>query len=70
MAAKPCWRFRSWDRTILAKPFARIAMVFGPPIWAAAAASAAEMEAARQDLEDTLNPLTAAASEYLERCER
>ena len=23
MAADPCWRFRSWDRTVLAKPFRR-----------------------------------------------
>jgi hypothetical protein len=41
-------------------------MVFGPPIWADADTSAAEMEAARKDLEDTLNRLTAAAAEYLE----
>lgn len=66
MAAKPCWRFRSWDRTILAKPFARIAMVFGPPIWVDAVASVAEIEVARQDLEDTLNRLAASASEYLQ----
>jgi lysophospholipid acyltransferase (LPLAT)-like uncharacterized protein len=66
MAAKPCWRFRSWDRTILAKPFARIVMVFGPPIWTDAAASAADMESARQDLEDTLNRLLASAAEHLE----
>lgn len=70
MAAKPCWRFRSWDRTILAKPFARVVMVFGPPIWADADGSAPQMEAARQDLEDTLNRLTAMASEYLKVCDR
>ena len=31
MAADPCWRFRSWDRTVLAKPFSKIVMA----IWAA-----------------------------------
>jgi lysophospholipid acyltransferase (LPLAT)-like uncharacterized protein len=58
MAADPCWRFRSWDRTVLAKPFSRIVMAFGPPIWIAKDVSAAQLEAARLHLEQSLNQLT------------
>ena len=33
MAAHPCWRFHSWDRTVLPKPFSNIVMALGPPMW-------------------------------------
>ena len=29
--AHPCWRFRSWDRTVLPKPFSNIVIALGPP---------------------------------------
>lgn len=58
MAAHPCWRFRSWDRTVLAKPFSRIALAFGPPLWVDASASPERLEEMRQDLELSLNALT------------
>lgn len=65
MAANPCWRFRSWDRTMLAKPFARITFIFGPPIWVTAGMSSKDLEVLRQDLQDTLNRLTANAAEHV-----
>ncbi len=61
-AAKPCWRLRSWDRTLIAKPFSRVALAFGPPIWVPRDASPEELESGRKQLEDCLNDLTRQAA--------
>lgn len=66
MAARPCWRFRSWDRTLLPKPFSRIAFVFGPPIWVDSRASSEEIDTGRRQLEKSLNELTQIASSALD----
>jgi len=66
MAARPCWRFRSWDRTVLAKPFSRVVMAFGPPVGIHREASPEESEAKRVELENRLNDLTARAEADLE----
>lgn len=58
MAAHPCWRLRTWDRTILAKPFARIVFAFGPFIHVERGASPERMEQIRVELEDCLNDLS------------
>ncbi len=58
MAANPCWRFRSWDRTILAKPFAHVAMAYGSPIRVSRDASPQDLERIRKDLEEALKRLT------------
>jgi lysophospholipid acyltransferase (LPLAT)-like uncharacterized protein len=63
MAANPCWRFRSWDRTVLAKPFSNIVMAFAPPIWVERDISPSRLEQTRLDLERTLNRLTEQAEE-------
>lgn len=65
MAANPCWRFRSWDRTMLAKPFARVAFVYGPPIWITEEMSATDLEVMRRELQATLNRLTLKATEVV-----
>lgn len=65
MAASPCWRFRSWDRTVLAKPFARIVVAFGPPLHVGRDASAERLEALRLELETSLNKLTSDAEKAL-----
>ena len=65
MAADPCWRFRSWDRTVLAKPFSQIVMAIGPPMWIERDISSAQLEGARLDLETRLNQLTYAAEEAI-----
>lgn len=31
--AHPCWQFKTWDRFILPKPFCKIAIRVGNPIW-------------------------------------
>lgn len=61
MAAHPCWRFGSWDRTVLAKPFARVVMAFGPMIRVERGATAERIEQYRIELETSLNNVTAAA---------
>lgn len=63
MAAHPCWRFRSWDRTVLAKPFSRVVMAFGPMIRIERGATAERMEDYRVELEAGLNAATEAAEQ-------
>lgn len=61
VAANPCWRFRSWDRTLLAKPFSHVAVAMGRPLAVEKDASADRLEEMRKGLEDELNRLTAEA---------
>ncbi len=63
MAAHPCKRFRSWDRTMLARPFGRIVFAFGPAIRVERDASRERMEELRRELEDSLNRLSAQAQQ-------
>ncbi len=58
MAANPCWRLRSWDRTVIAKPFARAALVFGPPVLIERGVSHERLEEYRTGLERQLNELS------------
>jgi lysophospholipid acyltransferase (LPLAT)-like uncharacterized protein len=67
MAANPCWRFRSWDRTVLARPFSKIVMAFGPPVWIDKNISPLDLERARLELERSLNRLTEQSEEALKR---
>ncbi|MEW6593580.1 MAG: lysophospholipid acyltransferase family protein [Thermodesulfobacteriota bacterium] len=61
VAADRYWAFRSWDRTILPKPFARLVLCYGEPLAVAADAGGEAIEAARLELEQRLNRLYAAA---------
>lgn len=45
MGARPCWRFASWDRSILPLPFARVVCAFGERV-------AVPPDAGRDDLEE------------------
>ena len=65
VAAKPCWRFRSWDRTLLGKPFSRVVLAFGPPIRVDREATDEQLEVIRLDLENSLNGLTRQCEEAL-----
>lgn len=49
----------SWDRFLVAWPFGRGEIRFGAPIRVPRDADAAQLEAARRELEDSLNDLTA-----------
>jgi lysophospholipid acyltransferase (LPLAT)-like uncharacterized protein len=66
VAASPCWRFNSWDRTLLPKPFSRVVLAFGAPMQVDRDISADGLEAHRLDLQNTLNGLTLQAEKALE----
>lgn len=55
------WSFRSWDQTVLPKPFARIAMCFEEPLTVPPSLSAEEMEHWRLKLEGRMLDLYARA---------
>ncbi|MHC1725701.1 MAG: lysophospholipid acyltransferase family protein [Syntrophobacteraceae bacterium] len=61
VAASSCWRFRSWDRTVLPKPFSKIVFAFGPLIHVEKGAPAQKIEEYRVQLETSLNEITAKA---------
>lgn len=52
---------RSWDRFVIAWPFGRGVIVYGPPIRVPAAADAATVESCRLAVEAALNAVTAEA---------
>src|SRR3990172_6717665 len=58
MAARPALRFGSWDRTFLPLPFARVRVVYGPPILVPKSTREEALEELRRRLEDELNRLT------------
>jgi hypothetical protein len=62
VSASPAWIFRNaWDRTLLAKPFARVEVVFGEKLVVPRKLTAPEFEALRSALEDRLVALQAGA---------
>lgn len=60
-AASSSWRLGSWDRMIVPRPFARIAVAVGPPMTIAPTLSVEELEKAAEELADRLDSLTADA---------
>ncbi|MEN6437366.1 MAG: lysophospholipid acyltransferase family protein [Syntrophobacter sp.] len=58
MAANPCWRLRSWDRTVIAKPFSRVVMAFGPLMRIERGVSHEQLEEYRIGLGRRLNALS------------
>jgi hypothetical protein len=63
VAASRCWRFRTWDRTLLPKPFAKVTVVFGPLIRMERRATQFQIEESRLQLERTLNEISRLAEE-------
>jgi lysophospholipid acyltransferase (LPLAT)-like uncharacterized protein len=55
---------KSWDRTILPRPFTRIALFYDPPMFVAPDATNEQMEEARAELERRLNRMHARAREH------
>jgi lysophospholipid acyltransferase (LPLAT)-like uncharacterized protein len=51
----PCWRMRSWDRTILPFPFARFVAQYGEPFHAGPPVEGAAFEARLRDLDEAMN---------------
>jgi len=61
VAADRYWAFRSWDRTLLPKPFARLDLWYGEPLTVPEKAGAEEIERYRLEMEQRLNGLYAQA---------
>ncbi|HZT76980.1 MAG TPA: lysophospholipid acyltransferase family protein [Vicinamibacterales bacterium] len=65
--ADRAWTLKSWDRTQIPKPFARVAIAIGEPLVVPADADADGVEAARVQLETRLRALEARAHALLLR---
>jgi lysophospholipid acyltransferase (LPLAT)-like uncharacterized protein len=63
--ASSAWTARSWDRTLVPKPFSTIAFVIGEPMYVSKDTSEEELERTRGDLERRLAALESAAFELL-----
>ncbi len=61
-AADRAWRLKSWDRFVVPKPFSRIKIVVGQPIYVDKRLSKEAQEAVRQKVETALNDALYAAS--------
>ncbi len=66
VAARPAISFRSWDRTLLPLPFARVHFQMGTPIRVASDASRDELEQLRAELERALETLQRLAEAALD----
>jgi lysophospholipid acyltransferase (LPLAT)-like uncharacterized protein len=53
------WWFGSWDRFLVPKPFARVRLAYGEPVWVPRDADEAALERISRDVEARLNALTA-----------
>ncbi len=60
------WTLRSWDRTIIPKPFSRIALMYAEPIHVPEDASRETCEEARQLLDERLNTMMYQADRFFE----
>lgn len=58
LSASRAWRLPSWDAFMIPKPFARVAVCFGAPIFVSPRADRSEREALRKDLEEALREIT------------
>jgi hypothetical protein len=67
VAADRFWAFRSWDRTLLPKPFARLDLWYGEPLTVLEKAGPEEIERCRLEMEQRLNGLYAQAWSRLGR---
>jgi lysophospholipid acyltransferase (LPLAT)-like uncharacterized protein len=56
-----CWQFSSWDRQMLPKPFARVAIHVGAPVTVDRKLSVDALEETRRAMEQSLNSATEAA---------
>lgn len=57
-AADRAWWFESWDRFLVPKPFARVHLAYGEPLYVPPEADEQELERLRELTEDRLNELT------------
>jgi lysophospholipid acyltransferase (LPLAT)-like uncharacterized protein len=64
-AAARSWRVRSWDRLIIPKPFSRVVVAVGEPLFVARRQSREELSLAQQELKDRLDRAVAEAEDHL-----
>jgi lysophospholipid acyltransferase (LPLAT)-like uncharacterized protein len=57
MEYSSCWRFKSWDRFILPRPFSTVRVIFGPPLRITATATPDEFENQRLRLQNAIMSL-------------
>lgn len=65
-AAQRCWRLRSWDRTIVPKPFTRVTVAVGEPIHVPQKVTSAELTDHTRHLAERLNALVTVAEKGLQ----
>jgi len=53
--ADRCWTFNSWDRYLVPKPFSRVIVYYGEPLWVPKSSGKNDMERYRKLFEDRLN---------------
>ncbi|HVC02116.1 MAG TPA: lysophospholipid acyltransferase family protein [Steroidobacteraceae bacterium] len=63
-AASRAWMFH-WDRFVIPKPFARIAIAIGEPVWVPKVLDAAGLEQMQRDMRERLQSLYATARSML-----
>jgi lysophospholipid acyltransferase (LPLAT)-like uncharacterized protein len=66
LEASSYWAMNSWDRTQIPKPFSTVALVIGEPFEVAGEAADAELEAAREALQQRLAGLEARARDLVQ----
>jgi lysophospholipid acyltransferase (LPLAT)-like uncharacterized protein len=64
-AARPAWRFRTWDRFLLPWPFARVAIAVGAPRRVPRGLDAQALEQWQREMAETLDTLEAQAEAAL-----
>ena len=57
MEYSSCWRFKSWDRFILPRPFSKVRVIFGVPLQIAATPNPEEFESERLRLQEAVMSL-------------
>lgn len=57
--AEPAWRLHNWDQTMIPKPFSRIELAFGDPVFVGPEATREECETVRSGLDARLEELEA-----------
>ncbi len=64
-AADPAWTSKSWDRFLIAKPFARVVIAYGEPVKPPRKLDGTEMEALKKKMELRMDALVDEAENYL-----
>jgi lysophospholipid acyltransferase (LPLAT)-like uncharacterized protein len=63
-AAKSCWTLSSWDGFLIPKPFSKVVILIGEPIYVPLESTPQELEEKREELEKRLVDLTQKADNY------